>query len=213
MLLYLVKKNFMVIKTYLLIVLAITVAMPLLLIWMEKPEAGIQGFVFLCVYSMILIPMSIAMKDYQCPKAATLLSTSPYSRGLLVVSMYITCAIAFAADCIIFWLETLLIEDLGEFQAEEAAVLFVIFALIVSVFIPFLYKFGYEKFRVFQIVLLLVFCIGVPQLMKFGDSIDVAWIASAPSPVLYAGVFLTGIAITLASMGLSISIYRKMDLA
>lgn len=176
-------------------------------------EAGIQGFVFLCVYSMILIPMSIAMKDYQCPKAATLLSIAPYSRDLLVVSMYVVCAIVFAVNCAVFWVETLLVRELGGFQIGVAIVLFAVFVLVVSVFIPFLYKFGYEKFRAFQIALLFVFCIGIPELMKFGDLISADWITSAPSPVLYAGIFLTGIAVTLVSMGLSISIYRKKELA
>ncbi len=171
MLFHLVKKNFMVIKIYLLPVLALDMVMPLFFVWEEKPEAGILGFVFICVFSEIPISMAIAAKDCQYPKAATLLSISPYSRDLLVVSMYVACALVFAVICVIFWMETWLFKVVGGFQVEIMMWMYAAFALVVSAFLPFLYKFGYEKFRAFQIVIYCVFGLGVSRFLDAGISI------------------------------------------
>lgn len=155
----------------------------------------------------------VSLKENQYAKASTLLCATPYPRKLLVLSKYVFGLLIYGACCLIFWAETLLFPVLGGFHIELSAVIFLVVALFLGIYLPVQYKLGYEttKFAFFIIIMASPFI--VPQLLKMqGGANWYPLIALSPS-ILSAGVILMGVIVLAVSAGISVKVYCKADLS
>ena len=80
MLIQLVKKDFLIVKKYVLIMFAVCVIFPLFLIWRSPEYAGILGFVLITIFSIFMLLQYVSLKETQYPKASTLLCALPFPR-------------------------------------------------------------------------------------------------------------------------------------
>ena len=91
MLIQLVKKDFLIVKKYVLIMFAVCVIFPLFLIWRSPEYAGILGFVLITIFSIFMLLQYVSLKETQYPKASTLLCALPFPRKDIVLAKYIFC--------------------------------------------------------------------------------------------------------------------------
>ena len=109
MLWYLLKKDILIIKKYVLIMLAAAVLIPPFMLWRVPEYAGILGFMLSVIFCVLILLQYISLKEYQFPKAASLLCAATFSRKMMVLSLYIFCIAVYVVCCTIYTIEALII--------------------------------------------------------------------------------------------------------
>lgn len=107
MLFNLIKKDILIVKKYVLIMLVAAVLIPPFMLWRAPEYTGVLGFMLSVILCIFMLLQYVSLKEYQFPKAATLLCATPFSRNMIVLSKYIFCIANFVACCIIYAIETL----------------------------------------------------------------------------------------------------------
>ena len=149
MLFQLVKKDFLIVKKYVLIMFAVCILFPVFLLWRSPEYAGILGFVLITIFSIFMLLQYVSLKETQYPKASTLLCALPFSRKNIVLSKYIFCILIYLACCLIFGIETLIFPQLRSIGYKVPILLFMVVSLFLGVYLPAQYKLGYEKTKLF----------------------------------------------------------------
>lgn len=211
MLLQLVKKDFLIIKKYVLLMAAVCILFPVFLLWRIPEFAGLLGFVLVTVFSILMLLQYVSLKETQYPKASTLLCALPFSRKNIVLSRYIFCIVIYFACCLIFGIEALLFPTLQSVGCRVPIVLFLLVSLCLSIYLPIQYKVGYEKTKLFFTVLIMATPVGFAQLMKKG--INLNFLSNISSARLLFGSLIISALLLIISSILSIKIYRKTELA
>lgn len=213
MFIHLIKKDFMIIKKYVLIMLAISTVIPIT-IMKELPEAGgMAAFAAAAVFSIIILLQYVSMKEYQYPKTIALLCASPYPRIWLVFARYIFCIIVFLGCTLIFYIETLFIPGLGAFQFSVIGTAFLVIAVFVGIYLPVQYKVGYEKARFIFLIAIMGFSFGMPQFAKILSGARVKIPFSLTPFAMGCGMLLLAMGILIVSAMVSASIFSKKSLA
>lgn len=112
MLFHLVKKDFLIVKKYVLLMLIVCILIPPFMLWRVPDFAGPMSFCLSVIFSIFMLLQYVSQKENQYPKASALLCASPYPRKLLVLSKYVFCLTIYAVCCIIFFIETLVFLNL-----------------------------------------------------------------------------------------------------
>lgn len=211
MLLQLVKKDFLIVKKYVLLMVAVCILFPVFLLWRMPEFAGIFGFVLVTVFSILILLQYVFLKETQYPKASTLLCALPFSRKNIVLSRYIFCIVIYFACCLIFGIEALLFPTLQNVGCRVPIVLFLLVSLCLSIYLPIQYKVGYEKTKLFFTVLIMATPVGIAQLMKKGINLD--FLSNIPPALLLLGSLIISALLLIMSSILSIKIYSKTELA
>lgn len=154
----------------------------------------------------------VSLKEYQFPKAATLLCATPFSRKAIVSSKYIFCMAIYAICCIVFELETLFMPGLGTSDIKLFAFMFLIVSVFIGIYLPIQYKFGYEKTKFAFGVIIMASPFILPLFMRAG-SLNLNFLSMFSPYLVYGGIVLIGFATLAISASLSIKIYDKADLA
>lgn len=211
MLLQLVKKDFLIVKKYVLLMAAVCILFPIFLLWRMPEFAGILGFVLVTVFSILMLLQYVSLKETQYPKASTLLCALPFSRKNIVLSRYIFCIAIYFACCLIFGIEALLFPTLQSVSYRVPIVLFLLVSLCLSIYLPIQYKVGYEKTKLFFTVLIMATPVGFAQLMKNG--INLKFLSNIHPALLLLGSLIISTLLLIISSIVSIKIYRKTELA
>lgn len=154
----------------------------------------------------------LSLKEYQFPKAATLLCATPFSRNMIVLSKYIFCIAVFIACCIIYAIETLVIPGLGTVDMTLFLLMFLVTSVFIGVYLPVQYKLGYEKTKFAFLVVIMASPFILPQLMKM-ENVNLNFL-SMFSPILICGsVLLFSCVVLIVSVILSMKFYSATDLA
>ena len=212
MLFHLVKKEFLIVKKYVLIMLIAAILIPPVMRWRTPEFAGTFGFILSVIFSIFMLLQYVSLKEYQFPKAATLLCATPFSRSMMVLSKYIFCMIIYIACCIIFGIETLLIPGLGTWDIGLFILMFFVTSVFIGIYLPVQYKLGYEKTKFAVAVIIVASPFITPVLMRM-DTVNLDYFVSIPAHIVYGGVLAGGSIILLLSSMLSIKIYNETDLA
>ena len=213
MLFQLIKKEVLLAKSYVLLMLAVCVAFPPFLLWRSPEQAGILGFVLSAFISVLMCLQYVSLKETQYPKPAALLCALPFSRRDLVLSKYLFSILIYLASCLIFGVETLFFPQLATVGIETPVLLFFAISLLLAVYLPVQYKLGYEKTRLF----FAVFIMASPFLFSW----SLAWKGPfLPVPLrhihpllLTAGSVAASVLVLALSSALSVRIYQQADLS
>ncbi|MDE7210861.1 MAG: ABC-2 transporter permease, partial [Lachnospiraceae bacterium] len=73
MLFSLVKKEFLIIKKYVGIMLIASFLIPPVMLWRMPEATGTLGFTLAVIFSIFMLTQYVSLKEYQYPKATTLL--------------------------------------------------------------------------------------------------------------------------------------------
>lgn len=213
MLLALIKKDFLIIKKYVWLMLFVTIIIPPFMLSRVPDFAAVLGFVLSVIFSIFMLVQFVSQKETQYPKAAALLCASPYPRRLFVISKYFFCILVFAAACVIFGIETLLLPGLGIFHYKMPAVMFFLITTFFGIYFPIQYKFGYEKTKFIFTVVIMASPFIYPQFLKMNLKLNIHFFNGVEPAILYGGIALAGIVVYIVSAVISIRLYDSMDLA
>lgn len=211
MLLSLIKKDFLIVKKYVLIMFLFMVLVPPLLRWQLPEFTGVLGFTLSVLFVVFMLLQSVSQKEYQFPKAATLLCTTPFPRKMIVLSKYIFCMVSYMGCCIVYRIETLLIPGLGTFDIKLFALMFLTTSVFISIYLPIEYKFGYEKTKFFVVIYVVSPHI-LPRLLGM-NNLNFVFLSMLSPYLVYGSIVLIGLAILAISAYVSMGIYDKADLA
>ena len=156
MLWYLLKKDILIIKKYVLIMLAAAVLIPPFMLWRVPEYAGILGFMLSVIFCVLILLQYISLKEYQFPKAASLLCAATFSRKMMVLSLYIFCIAVYVVCCTIYTIEALIIPGLDTMNAAMFFLMFLVTSVLISIYLPIQYKLGYEKTKFAFTVVIIV---------------------------------------------------------
>lgn len=213
MLIHLVKKDFLIVKKYVLIMLVVCTLIPPFLLWRVPDNAGTMGFVLSVIFGVFMLLQYASLKEHQYPKASAMLCATPYPRKLLVLSKYIFCLLIYFACCLIFWIETFVFSELGGLQFEKFMSVFLVLAFFLSVYLPMQYKLGYERTKFFFMMMIMASPFILPLLLKTNHGYDLNLGRELPMLVLYGVMILISIIMLIFSFHISVGIYCKKDLA
>lgn len=208
----LIKKDILIVKKYVLIMFAAAVLIPPFMLWRAPEYTGILGFMLSVIFCVLMLLQYVSLKEYQFPKAATLLCATPFSRKMMVLSKYIFCIAVYIACCVIYAIETLLIPALGTVNVTMFFLMLFVTSLFIGVYLPLQYKIGYEKTKFVFVVVIMASPFILPQLMKM-ENVNLNFL-SAYSPLLVCGSALVfSWIILIVSVVLSMKFYGETDLA
>lgn len=213
MLIQLVKKDFLIVKKYVLIMFAVCVIFPLFLIWRSPEYAGILGFVLITIFSVFMLLQYVSLKETQYPKASTLLCALPFPRKDIVLAKYIFCITIYFACCLIFGIETCLFPQLRNIGFEIPVILFLIVSLFLGAYLPVQYKFGYEKTKLFFVVLIMASPFVFAQSLKIKNSLNINIFENINPILLLTGSLVISVLILTTSSIVSVKIFKQADLS
>lgn len=212
MLFHLIKKDFLIVKKYVLIMLVAAVLIPPVMLWRSPQYTGVLGFMLSVIFCVFMLLQYVSLKEYQFPKAATLLCATPYSRKMIVLSKYIFCMAIYVVCCLIYGIETLVLPGLGSCDIKIFVFMLFITSVFIGVYLPVQYKLGYEKTKLAFVVVIMASPIILPLLMKM-ENVNLDFL-SRLSPILaYGGITLLSLGILIVSTFLSMRFYSNVDLA
>ena len=203
MLFNLVKKDFIISKKYVYFMFFAAAAIPPY-IYLRMPEyKGTPGFILSAVFTVLMLIQNVSLKEYQCPKAAMLLCTAPFPRKIIVLSKYIFCIAVYTFCCIVFAAETLFIPAFGGLDIK---------LLLIGIYLPVQYKFGYEKTKLAILGIIMFSPVITPVMLKTAKTSH--WVIPYIPPLLmYSTLFLASVIILLISAYISVYFYKKTDIA
>ena len=160
-----------------------------------------------------MLTQYVSLKEYQYPKATTLLCALPYPRKLIVLSKYCFCLIVYAVCCLVFGIDTLIFPQLGMFDIRMAAVILLIITIVLSFYFPALYKLGYEKTKfVFVIIIMaspvLFAFLYKPEIAVRFDFLDTV----STTTIIVSGVIVSLVVFSISAF-LSVRFFEKSDLS
>ena len=112
MLIPLIKKDLMIVKGYSLGVVAIAIGLPLLLAWRQPQMGGMISLLMAVLISSVAFNLAISEKENQYPRATALLSSTPYTKGKVVISKYTLYFIIYTVCCIAYVVDMQFIPEL-----------------------------------------------------------------------------------------------------
>lgn len=194
------------------IMLAAAVLIPPFMLWRVPEYAGILGFMLSVIFCVLILLQYISLKEYQFPKAASLLCAATFSRKMMVLSLYIFCIAVYVVCCTIYTIEALIIPGLDTMNAAMFFLMFLVTSVLISIYLPIQYKLGYEKTKFAFTVVIIASPFLLPQLMKM-ENFNLNFLSEF-SPILICGsVLLLSCMILAVSAALSIKFYNRTDLA
>lgn len=212
MLSHLLKKDVLIVKKYVLIMLAAAVLIPPFMLWRAPQYTGILGFMLSVIFCVFMLLQYVSLKEYQFPKAATLLCATPYSRRMIVLSKYIFCMVTYLACCLIYGIETLVIPGLGSCDIKLFVLMLFITSVFIGVYLPVQYKLGYEKTKFAFVVVIMASPFILPYLMKM-ENVNLDFLSLFSPVLVYGGIILLSLGILIVSIFLSMRFYSSVDLA
>lgn len=212
MLFSLVKKDILIVKKYVLIMLAAAVLIPPFMLWRAPEYTGILGFMLSVIFCVFMLLQYVSLKEYQFPKAAALLCAAPFSRNMMVLSKYVFCMGIYVACCIIYRIETLFISGLGTVDLTPFLLMFFVTSVFVGIYLPVQYKLGYEKTKFAFVVVIMASPFILPRLLKM-ESLNLDFLSSLSPAIVYGSVLLPGCIVLVVSAILSMRFYSETDLA
>lgn len=212
MLFSLLKKDVLIVKKYVLIMIVAAALIPPIMRWRTPEFTGVFGFILSVIFSVFMLLQYVSLKEYQFPKAATLLCATPFSRKATVLSKYVFCMVVYMTCCIIFGIETLLIPGLGTADIKLFTLMFLVISVFIGIYLPVQYKLGYEKTKFAFAAIIVASPFILPLLMRM-ESLNLNFLSTLSPYLIYGGFVLWGLVVLAISAALSVKIYDKADLA
>lgn len=214
MLFSLVKKDFLLVKKYLLIFIAFAIGESIIInINSTSKTATLGFFMLIIVIEYVLNSMVWQLEDKY--KGSILLCTTPYTRKALVESRYLFVFVTFMCNCVIYVVTSHIAPaNMIKINIFEIGICLLVVAIFFDATIPALYKFGFIKLRNILVIIVCVLPIIGGYIAKRlqASNINFNYINSLPNIVINLGPYVLTLIITLISMLLSINIYSKKDL-
>ena len=170
MLFNLVRKDYILAKKYLLLVLVFAVGAPIFISLRTKVQGiGMLSFIMTVLMIQYMLYATIATEEDKYKGAALLCATS-YTRSNLVESKYIFLLINFAINCTAYIISSYLVNGMEKLSMIDVGVSLLIFCIFFGISIPLQYKFGFEKVRYIFVTIIFVGPFIAPSILKYAEA-------------------------------------------
>lgn len=211
MLFHLLKKDILISKKYVLLVLIIAFAIPIFILWRSPQFSEILGFALSVVFSEFMMCQNLSMKEKQYSKANALLCSSPYPRYGLVVSKYILFIGIFAYCIIVYAIDLIFFPEIGKINLSLILTVLLMNSIAYGVFLPVQYQMGYEKTKIFFMIIIMASPFVLPALIKYGN-FDFSLFDSLSPVLLNALLLVFSVLVLTISAIISVKIFNKKEL-
>ena len=212
MLLHLVKKDILLVKKYLPLLMILPFAIPILVMIQVSQLLGLSAFLLSVIFAMFMLYQYILMAEMKYPKAEALLCSTPYSRSNIVKARYIFLLLIFAYCCVAYNILALLFAKIEYLTPSSYLITLLISVILLGIYTPIQYKLGFEKTKYFFMILIM----GTPFLITILAKVNIKFtftdLPALPMFVQYLILIVAIIAILFISMNVSIKIYLKKEL-
>lgn len=212
MLFHLLKKDFLIVKKYVLIMMAAAIVIPVFMLWRAPEYKGTLGFAISVIFAVFMLLQYVSLKEYQFPGAAALLCAAPFSRKMMVLSKYVFCITIYALCCVIYGIETVVVPGLGTLDIRLFIILFFVTSVFIGVYLPLQYKLGYDRTKFAFTVVIMASPFILPQLLKM-ESLRFCFFSGYSSALVCGASALAGFGILAVSVFVSVKFYENTDLA
>lgn len=216
MVLNLVKKDSLLVKKYLILMVVAGIALPVFikLKTVSLAGGGFLAFFISTLFIQFIIFNSVSLLEYKY-KGSALLSATPYGRNALVQSKYLFLLLLFVGCCILYTLTALLIPNqMDMLSISDLGNSFLIVSLVFSIMIPVQYRFGFEKSKYIFFFSIFITPFIAPVLMQIAQARNFSIPVAVPGPQIVQDLapFVLALAVGIASMLVSMRIFGKMSL-
>lgn len=170
MIINLIRKDMILIRKYIYIMIACAIIAPSLLYKNAKVSAEMQGYMGITIFFIVLfitvlfLSNSVSMAEEKYKKGCIYLCTTPYTRTQMVISRYLFTYIIFGAYCLLYEATHLLFSEYTiKLTTEVILCSLLCISLFRGILIPLEYRYGYEKAK--YIITFLI--IGVPFVASY----------------------------------------------
>lgn len=218
MLLHLVKKDFLLIKKYLLILVVLPFVVNILIMIQSSSilqafqSVGLISFMLSVVFTLFMLYQYVLMAEMKYPKAEALLCSTPYSRSTLVKSRYTFLLLIFVYCCVAYNILALLITKIEYLTPFNYLIALLISVILFGIYTPIQYKFGFEKTKYFFLIIIMGSPFLLTLLTKVNIKVDFTGFSKIPMFIQYLIPIVAIIAILFISINVSIKIYSKKEL-
>lgn len=210
----LIKKDYLIVKKVWLGTMVIAVLIPAFLSSVAGDmniPAGITLTVMSTLLAVILFS-SIDEEEEKYPKAAALMSTIGYSREIQVIKRFVLMLIVFLYSAIVYFVESLLITELGGITIMSLAISILVFTIIASLYLALTTLLGLRAGRYIVMFVILLISLGPTIISKLNVKIHISFIDVPDYRVLsIIMIALSGI-IYFSALKISIKAYNKKEL-
>lgn len=208
----LVKKDILLVKKYMLIMMIITIVIPIFIMWRIPQFLGFSAFLISTIFAEFMLYQYVLIAELKYPKADALLCATPYPRRLIVVARYIFLLLIFANCIFVYSMVALILPQIKFLSLSNVVTVMLISVILFGAYTPIQYKLGYEKTKYFFSIVIVATSFLLPTVTKLRSSLDLSWLTSTPSFVWILIKVALIILVLSVSMSTSIKIYEKKEL-
>lgn len=215
MLINLVKKDLILVKKYLLFLVAFTAAAPVYLASKMRVEDSGSILFFVIALMLEYVLFSQISKIESDSKGAALICATPYTRSAFVKAKYLFLLVAFIGIIIIQIITSFFFQAImGRLTIYTIGVTFLVLSISFGILIPVQFKFGYDKTRFIFFFIIFFVPFVSPSMIRWFQSRHFAFtVPFSLSPNMQGALFsLIALIIGFVSMAITLKIYAKKDL-
>lgn len=211
MLFNLVKKDLLLAKKYLLILLVFSIAGPIFIemksFYISK---GFLGLFLTALFTQYMLFNTISNLEDKS-KGSALLCATPYTRNALVKAKYLLIFVIFVYNCAIYTVISFIMPSgILIRNISTVGISFLIITVYFGIFIPLQYRYGYEKTKYISLFLVFISPFVLSYIVKLLQSGNINFNIGLPFGSLLP--YLLALVIGFVSMIVSIRIYSRKDL-
>jgi len=201
-------------KKYLVLMILLAFGIPLFLIWQAPSIMGFPAFLITVVFTVYIPLQSVSLAETKYPKTTALLCSTPYTRGAIVNARYVFFLILFIFCWFAYVILSFIVPKMDIISILDVIITFLIFSIVLGIYIPLQYKFGFEKMKYVLMILLFATTFLMPSIVKMltHANINLDIFTSLSSPVRYAALITVIFIVILMSLSASIRTFQKKEL-
>lgn len=216
MLFHLVKKDLILAKKYLLVMLIFAVVAPIFFYSKLRFSNGSFASFLITVLFMEYILFNMVSMQEDKYGGAALLCTTPYTRNGVIKAKYLYVLVIFIGCFLLYNLATAIGSSIGlaRLNTYSVGIALLIISVFFGILIPIQTKFGYEKTKYIFFILIFLTPFILPAIIEWYQStnFNINFSLSLPQTVKVWMPFVISILIGLISMFISIRIFSKKNL-
>lgn len=219
MILHLIKKDILLARKYVIIVMLVAFIIPLLFLVVDRrSETSISAFIpflYMVVLTQIVLLQNVSHLESKNPKAPALLCASPYTRKTLVQAKYAFFALLFVYCFIAHSLVSLIVDVSKLLDLTSVLAVLLISVALYGVYVPVEFKYGVIKTKFIFTITILLISLGpvlFAELLPNIIALDFSVFSAIPTAILNTLLAVLSMALFLVSITVSMKIYAKKEL-
>ncbi|KAA8674515.1 ABC-2 transporter permease [Clostridium sp. HV4-5-A1G] len=212
MLFHLIKKDFLLAKRYVVIMLFMSAAIPLFILWRAPVFTGLVSFLSTVIFTELILYQYISLAEAKYPEVDALLCAAPYTRSSIVEAKYAFFLVVFIICFIVYSVLAFFIPQIGKLDLRTVLSVFLFCAIPYGVYMPFQFKYGYEKTKFAFILIIMLVSFGIPLIYNANISVDISAFSNMAAIAQYILLITAAVLVLGISMMISINIYMKKEL-